>query len=153
MNAIRMTEEHLADAAELERLCFGEPWSEDALRLLLTDAAIGFVCMEDGRAVAYAGMLLTPFEGQVTNVAVHPQYRRKGLGRALTEAMIKEAEARGLEQISLEVRVSNEPAIALYRAFGFYEAGKRVRFYRNPTEDAWVMLCDLDEKQKERKPI
>lgn len=153
MNAIRMTETHLASVAEIERLCFSEPWSEDALRLLLTDAAVGFVCEENGCALAYAGMLLTPFEGQVTNVAVHPQSRRRGLGRALTEAMIAEAEKRGLEQISLEVRVSNEPAIALYRSFGFYEAGKRTRFYRNPTEDAWVMLCDLTEKQKERKPI
>lgn len=146
MKAYRMRAEHLLDVAELERLCFGEPWSAEALRLLLSDAAVGFVCMDEGHAVAYGGMLLTPFEGQVTNVAVHPQYRQRGMGRVVTEALVNEARERSLEQISLEVRASNESAIALYRSFGFYEAGRRKHFYRNPAEDALVMLCDLTEK-------
>lgn len=146
MTVTKMTQTHLADVAELERLCFGEPWSVEALGLLLTDAAVGFVCVEDGRAVAYAGMMITPFDAQVTNVAVHPQYRRRGLGRAVAEALIREAEARALEQISLEVRVSNTSAIALYQSLGFCESGRRKNFYRNPAEDAHVMLRDLTEK-------
>ena len=146
MNVIKMTEAHLADVAEIERLCFGEPWSEEALRLLLTDGAIGFVCEEDGQATAYGGMILTPFDAQVTNIAVHPTCRRRGLGRAVTEALIAEACKRALEQISLEVRVSNAAAIALYQSLGFYESGRRKHFYRNPAEDAVVMLRDLNVK-------
>lgn len=142
-DAIRMTEEHLDGVAELERLCFGEPWSRDALRLLLGNMAVGYVCVLDGRVAAYAGMMIVPGEGQVTNVAVHPDFRRLGLGRAVTEALFKVGREKQLEQISLEVREFNAAAIALYRSFGFYEAGRRRRFYRNPTEDAIVMLCDL----------
>ena len=62
-----MTQKHLADVAELERLCFSDPWSEKALELLLGDAAIGYVCELDGRAVAYVGMMLACDEGQITN--------------------------------------------------------------------------------------
>lgn len=145
--AERMTVEHLADVAALEALCFGEPWSFEALKLLLTDDAVGFVCVKDGHAVAYGGMLLAPGEGQVTNIAVHPKYRRQGLGGAIVEELIAEAARRGLEQIALEVRASNEAAIRLYRQAGFYEAGVRRRFYRNPTEDAMVMLLAIDEIQ------
>lgn len=143
MMAQRMTEEHLDDVAELEILCFGEPWSRESLRLLLSDEAIGFVCVQDGRAVAYGGMLLVPGEGQVTNVAVHPDYRKRGLGTVIVDAMIQESKRRGLEQIALEVRCSNEAAIGLYERAGFVRAGVRKRFYRNPTEDAFVMLLSV----------
>ena len=148
MKIIQMAERHLVDVAELERLCFGEPWSVDALRLLLGDMALGYVCEIDGRAVAYAGMMLVPGEGQVTNVAVHPDFRRRGMGRMLTEALCREARERALEQISLEVRESNLSAIALYQSLGFYEAGRRRRFYRNPSEDALVMLLDVEMSEK-----
>ena len=143
MKVIQMTEEHLGAVAELERLCFGEPWSENALRLLLGDMAIGFVCLEETRVAAYGGMLFAPDEGQVTNVAVHPDYRRRGMGAEIVAAFVAEAKARDLEQISLEVRVSNAAAIGLYERFGFAVAGVRKRFYRNPSEDAAVMLLDL----------
>ena len=147
----RMTVEHLGDVAELEQLCFCEPWSVDALQLLLGDMAIGYVVERDGRAVAYAGMMIVPGEGQVTNVAVHPDARRRGYGRMLTEALCREARERELEQISLEVRESNASAIALYQSIGFYEAGRRRRFYRNPTEDAVVMLWNADEPKENNK--
>ena len=138
-----MTREHLSDVAELEKLCFSEPWSEGALELLLTDAALGFVCEQDGRAVAYAGMMVAFDEGQITNVAVHPDERRRGFGRALMEAVIAEARARDLFQIALEVRTSNQAAISLYERDGFVIAGRRPNFYRNPQEDAFVMIKTL----------
>ena len=147
MKVIQMTEAHLGAVAELERLCFGEPWSENALRLLLGDAAIGFVCIENDRVTAYGGMLFAPDEGQVTNVAVHPDFRRRGMGARIVEAFVAEAKRRDLEQISLEVRVSNAAAIGLYQGFGFYTAGVRKRFYRNPSEDAAVMLLDLNGQE------
>ncbi len=132
--------EHLSDVAELERLCFSNPWSEDALGLLLSDAALGLVVMQNGRAVAYVGMMQVLDEGQVTNVAVHPDHRRRGLGARLLEGLDKEARARALAEIVLEVRVSNAAAIALYERSGYLTAGTRRGFYTNPREDALVMV-------------
>lgn len=135
--------EHLSDVAELEKLCFAQPWSESALGLLLTDAAMGFVCLLDGRAVAYGGMLLAPDEGQITNIAVHPDHRRLGLGACLMERLESAARSRGLLQIALEVRASNEAAIALYERTGYAVAGRRPNFYTSPREDALVMIRAL----------
>ena len=143
MSIVRMTRAHLSDVAELEKICFSEPWSESALELLLGDAAIGYVCEQDGRAVAYVGMLFACDEGQITNVAVHPNARRQGIGRRLMEAIAHDAQERGLVQIALEVRVSNDAAVQLYEKDGFVIAGRRLRFYRDPTEDAFVMVKAL----------
>lgn len=140
MKPVRIERTHLSEVAELEALCFSEPWSEKSLELLLGETATGFVCVREGRVLAYGGMLIVPDEGQITNVAVHPDARRGGLGRAIVDAMIDEARARGLEQISLEVRVSNLAAIALYERAGFTVEGRRKGFYRRPVEDALVML-------------
>lgn len=134
---------HLAGAAELERLCFSEPWSERALALLLGESAYGVACVQNGRVIAYGGMMTALDEGQVTNIAVHPDARRQGVGRALLSEMLREAQRRGLTQISLEVRASNAAAIGLYESFGFAVAGRRRHFYRDPAEDALVMLLGL----------
>lgn len=134
---------HLSDVAQLETLCFAQPWSETALELLLTDAALGFVCLLDGHAVAYGGMLLAPDEGQITNIAVHPDHRRRGLGALLMERLECAARARGFFQIALEVRVSNDVAIALYERTGYTVAGRRPNFYTSPREDALVMIRAL----------
>ena len=143
----RLTEDELPAVAELESLCFSEPWSVNSLRLLTTSDAIGFVCIDGGHAVAYGGMLYAPFEGQITNVAVAPDARRQGFGRAILEALIHDANEKGLEQISLEVRESNEAAIALYQSFGFYTAGVRKNFYKHPTENGLVMLKPMKEER------
>ena len=143
-NVIRMQREHRSGAALLERLCFSEPWSETALELLLRDGeAVGFVCERDGAVLAYGGMLIAPFEGQILNIAVHPDARRQGLGEAVLSALVQEAQARTLEAVVLEVRVSNTGAIALYEKAGFARLGTRKSFYRNPVEDALVMGVDL----------
>ena len=139
MRILKIERHHLSEVAELERLCFSEPWSESALALLLTDAALGYVCEIDGRVVGYVGMMLAYDEGQITNVAVHPDARRQGVGRALMEAITQDSCARGLLQIALEVRESNFAAIALYEQLGFFELGKRPNFYRKPTEAAVIM--------------
>ena len=136
----RLQKEHLASVAEMERVCFSQPWSEKALELLLGDDGVGFVCLAEGVVTAYGGMMLNPWEGQVTNIATHPSYRRQGYGKAVTEALLKEAEAKGVEQVSLEVRISNAGAIALYEGLGFEAVGRRKGFYQNPREDALVMI-------------
>ena len=139
---IRMTDcdEHLQGAAEIERLCFSSPWSADSLSLLTRDGiGVGFVCLFDGRVAAYGGMICTVDEGQITNVAVHPDYRRRGMGDALVRALLRYAKDERMDTVTLEVRASNHAAIALYRRNGFAEVGRRKAFYTKPTEDAILM--------------
>lgn len=144
MTPVRVDATHLAPLAELERAAFHTPWSENALQLLCTEQAFAFVCMDGARAAAYGGMLCVAGEGQVTNVATHPDYRRRGLAAAVLDAMLREARARALFEVTLEVRESNVGAIALYEKFGFVTVGKRPRFYTHPTETALIMALALD---------
>lgn len=132
--------EHLEQVAALERICFSEPWSVTALELLLGEAAGGVVCLSDGRVAAYGGIFWAPDEGQILNVAVDPALRRKGYGEAVVRSLLTMARERGCRQVSLEVRESNLGAIALYRKLGFSVAGFRKNFYRNPVENAFVMI-------------
>ena len=136
---------HLADIAAIEALCFHEPWSEQALALLTGERAFGLAAVgeETGEVLAYLGVLVALDEGQITNVATHPSWRRRGLADALLEALKKTAKERGLALLSLEVRESNAAAIALYEKHGFFTAGRRPHFYTHPTEAALVMLCNL----------
>ncbi len=139
---VRMIQkDDLPSVARLETLCFAEPWSEHALELLLSDGALGVVAVSDGGEVlAYGGMLLAPDEGQITNIATHPDFRRLGAGRQILRALIREANNRSLSTLALEVRESNLSAIRLYESEGFSVMGRRKRFYKNPAEDALVML-------------
>lgn len=144
MTVETLTAKHLEQVAELEQLCFADPWSEKALELLTNDGAYGAVCLQDGRVMSYGGVLWAPGEGQITNIATHPDARRQGMGAAILEHLIKVAKSRGCEQLSLEARVSNNPAIALYERYGFVKMGLRRGFYKHPTEDAYVMCLSLD---------
>ena len=143
MTVEKLTAAHLSAVAELEAVCFADPWSEKALALLVSDGAYGAVCLSKGRAMAYGGVVWAPDEGQITNIATHPDARRNGMGAAILEHLIAEARSRGCEQLSLEVRVSNIPAIALYERYGFVKMGIRRGFYKHPTEDAYVMCLQL----------
>ena len=145
MTVETLTAKHLGQVAELEQLCFADPWSEKALELLLGDGAYGVVCLQDGRIMAYGGVLWAPFEGQITNIATHPTARRCGMGAAVLEHLIAVAIEKGCEQLSLEARVSNLPAISLYERYGFEKMGLRRGFYKHPTEDAYVMCLSLDK--------
>ena len=140
---LRVTKEHLPAVAALEAVCFPEPWSTDALNLFLREEAVAFAAVENGELLGYIGMLLAPGEGQILNLAVFPKARRRGVAKGLVARLIAEAEARGLGSLSLEVRVSNAPAIRLYESFGFSAAGVRKNFYRHPAEDALVMVRPL----------
>ena len=140
----RLTYEHLGGIAELEELCFSLPWSEKALELLLNDSNVGFVALDkEKRVAAYGGMLCVLDEGQITNIATHPEFRRKGLGERVVSALVEYGSENGLSVISLEVRESNAAAISLYEKPGFLAVGKRKNFYSNPTEDAIVMLKNI----------
>lgn len=145
----RITAAHLPSLAALEAACFKEPWSEKSLALLLSPDAFGYAVTKEGRALCYAGMLTVLDEGQVTNVATLPDYRHCGLAGTVLDALLAEAAGRGIRTVSLEVRVSNVHALSLYRSRGFREAGRRVRFYTHPTEDAWVMIRTLSNDQNQ----
>ena len=137
----KMTADAIPGAAELEKLCFAEPWSAKSLELLTNDGiGVGMVCRKDGIVCAYGGMLVAVDEGQITNIATHPDFRRMGYGKAVVEALIKYAKNNRLESISLEVRESNKAAIQLYSDLGFKVEGKRKDFYTKPTEAALVMV-------------
>lgn len=137
----KMTADAIPGAAELEKLCFAEPWSAKSLELLTNDGiGVGMVCRKDGIVCAYGGMLVAVDEGQITNIATHPDFRRMGYGKAVVEALIKYAKNNRLESISLEVRESNKAAIRLYSDLGFKVEGKRKDFYTKPTEAALVMV-------------
>ncbi len=137
----RLSERTLDGVAELERLCFAEPWSRNSLELLTKEGiGVGMTCSCDGVICAYGGMIVAVDEGQITNIAAHPDYRRRGYGRAIVEALIKYAKMNGLDSISLEVRESNKAAIELYGKLGFKVEGKRRDFYKKPTENALIMI-------------
>ena len=141
----RITEDMLADVAELERACFSEPWSEQSLRLLTEDRAVGFAAFVDGRLAAYAGMLCVLDEGQITNIATYAEFRRRGLARMLLEEIDSYSAEHGISFLSLEVRASNTAARTLYASCSWRDAGVRKNFYKLPTEDAVIMTKTLSE--------
>ena len=134
-----LREEHLTGVAEIELKCFSEPWSEASLKMLIGENSFGVVCQTDGTVAAYGGMICVLDEGQITNIATLPEFRRQGLATATLETMLKEASKRELAFVTLEVRESNFSAISLYEKLGFKQIGKRQNFYRKPTEAAIIM--------------
>lgn len=138
---IKMTDEHIPCVAMLEKECFGEcAWSENSLKeSLQTDGACFFVALCDKKIAGYVGMNTVLDEGYITNVAVAGSFRRKGIADSLIARLDECMESKNLSFISLEVRVSNAPAISLYEKNGYKNLGKRKNFYRLPTEDAYIM--------------
>ena len=133
--------EHISEAAEIERLCFSEPWSEDALLYMCQSPNTHAVAvMIDGRLAAYGGCEFVPPEANIVNIATHPDFRRREFASALIDALEEFLSSKGVDSIFLEVRVSNTPARALYEGKGFAVVGTRKNYYRFPTEDAAVML-------------
>lgn len=137
--------EWIAAAAALEKQCFSLPWSEKSLQSELDNprAALFAAVGSDGALLGWAGLQHVCGEGNVTNIAVSPAARRRGIGRALTQALIGAAEDLGLSSLTLEVRASNQAAVALYAGLGFDTLGIRPRFYERPTEDALMMRKTL----------
>lgn len=130
------TKENVADILKIENACFSTPWTEQGISESIADAnTFLYVAYVDGAVAGYMGVQIFSGDGFVTNVATLPNFRRKGVARAL----INEALKHEMNFLTLEVRESNAPAINLYKSLGFVEVGKRPRFYRNPDEDALLM--------------
>jgi ribosomal-protein-alanine N-acetyltransferase len=139
----RLTTEKISEVAKLDKLCFSLPWSEKSFELLCDGKNVGFVAVNDGEVVAYGGMLVVLDEGQITNIAVHPSYRRQGLGERIVSSLLEYGKEKQLSNISLEVRESNTAAKALYEKLGFLSVGVRKNFYSFPTENAIVMIKNI----------
>ena len=106
----------------------------------LENPAYLFLVMEENDKIAgYAGLLRIMDEGDVTNIVIEESYRGRGLGRKLTAALLEEGQKCGIREFTLEVRVSNLPAIHIYESLGFTKEGLRRNFYEKPSEDAWIM--------------
>ena len=144
MKVIPMTAAHTVRLAELEKLCFSEPWSEKALLEEIDNPAAHFVVVaEEDEVLGYGGMHTVLGESYIDNIAVFPEYRGRGAGRAVTQALIDKAKENDGVFITLEVRASNTPAITLYESLGFENVGVRKRFYTNPDEDAVIMTLQF----------
>ena len=139
----KMSREHLSEVASIEEMSFSMPWSLESLELMLTEQASALVALEDGRVLGYVGMMCVLDEGQIINVAVHPDARRRGVGRSLMQAAEAYAKERGIVFLSLEVRESNIAARSLYSSLGWEEQGIRKGFYSHPVENACVMTKSI----------
>ena len=134
----------MADVAavlEIERRSFSSPWPAFAFEQELTANRLAHyrVARLAGRVVAFGGIWLMVDEAHITTFGVHPDHRRRGIGRRLLLELAEVALELGSARMTLEVRVSNEPAQRLYRSFGFNVTGRRVAYYSDDGEDALVM--------------
>lgn len=144
---IPMTPAHLSAVAALEKRCFpADPWSENVFRQALDspDTAILLAEGEDGALLGYAVLYSVLDEGNLDNIAVAPEFRRQGVADALLSALAGLCRERELVHLMLEVRASNDPALALYRKYGFAEVGRRKNYYPNPREDAILMTWEIE---------
>ena len=140
MMIVPMNESHVAQVAELEKICFSDPWSEKSVASELNNPlSCWLVAEEDGLVAGYVGSQTVIDESDMMNVAVHPDHRRKGIAEKLVVELVEALKKRESHCLTLEVRASNEPAKALYEKLGFIQVGLRKNYYRNPKEDALIL--------------
>ena len=136
--------EHLQKIARLEKQIFSEPCSEKGLEIFLDERNFCILALEDDELASYCTVVTVLDEAQIINVATDISLRGRGYAKAVLEAVFEECKKRRISFISLEVRESNLPAISLYQSLGFTTEGKRKDFYKNPRENALVMIKNLD---------
>ena len=142
----KMNESHVAEVAALEAMCFSEPWSEKSVASELTNPlSLWLVALEGESVIGYVGSQTVMGWSDMMNVAVHPDHRRLGVGKALIEELIRQLREQGSENLTLEVRASNENAKALYAGLDFMEVGRRKNYYHNPKEDALILRKEWTE--------
>lgn len=136
----RMNESHVSQIAELEKLCFNDPWSEKSIASELDNRlSCWLVALDGDTVVGYVGSQTVLGETDMMNIAVHPDYRNKGIATDLIEGLIETLTKQGSHSLMLEVRATNEPAKNLYNKLGFEAVGIRKNYYRNPKEDALIL--------------
>ena len=147
---VPMDRSHLTGIAAIERQCFSTPWTEAMLEEVLYQDTASFLVAEreDGFVVGYAGLQVVLDEGYIDNVAVLPDYRRQGIARRLVEVYCRFGEMH-LAFLTLEVRASNEAALALYHELGFLPEGRRKDYYTKPKEDALLLTKRFSKGESE----
>lgn len=130
--------------AELEKLCFSDPWSENSIASELDNRLSYWLVAEDsGKIAGYVGSQSVLDAADMMNLAVSPDYRQQGVGQALVEELVRHLQENRVIALLLEVRVSNMPAISLYEKLGFVQVGRRPKYYHNPREDALILRKEL----------
>ena len=140
MNYVLMDETHISAVAEMEKLCFSDPWSVNSITSELNNPlSLWLVAMDEDKLVGYVGSQSVLGWSDMMNLAVLPDYRRQGVGEGLVKELIEKLQEQKNTCLTLEVRSSNAPAIGLYEKMGFVQVGKRPNYYHNPKEDALIM--------------
>jgi [ribosomal protein S18]-alanine N-acetyltransferase len=133
--------QHIDGVMQVDSLSFTTPWSRESFEkeAVQNDLARYVVAVARGKVIGYAGVWIIAGEGQITNIAVHPDFRGKGTACKMLEALIDICRSEGVSGMTLEVRKSNIAAINLYKKHGFVEEGIRKQFYADNKEDALIM--------------
>ncbi len=140
MEYIRLDESHVKGIAQLERICFSDPWSENSIHSEVRNPLSLWLVAVDGDKIAgYVGSQSVLGWADMMNLAVDPEYRRMGIGENLVTELINKLKDNQVTCLTLEVRLSNAAAIALYTKLGFLEVGRRPGYYHNPREDALIL--------------
>lgn len=141
---VPMEESHIPGILEIERLSFNTPWSKEAFYQELKNLlAFYLVALDKDKVVGYIGSWIIFDECHITNVAIHPQYRRQGIAKNLIKILKDTVKIRGVTGITLEVRLSNHSAQNLYKSLGFIECGIRKGYYTDNNEDAVIMWLKI----------
>lgn len=142
-----MTVDDIPQVQLVERKCFTTPWSRSIFISEVTrnDNAVYLVAEVGELIVGYVGIWIILDEGHITNIGVHPDFQRQGIGRGLMDHITVAATLRGVTAMTLEVRVSNYAAQALYNQLGFVPSGIRKQYYQDDKEDALIMWRELGE--------
>ena len=139
-----MNESHVRQIAELEKLCFHDPWSENSIASELGNRlSVWLVALDEEKVVGYVGSQTVIDETDMMNIAVHPDYRNRGVATELIMELTQQLKKRGSRGLMLEVRESNSAAISLYEKHGFVQVGCRRNYYRNPRENALILRKEL----------
>lgn len=135
-----MTDEDTEAVSKIEEECFSMPWKPDDFRMMIKEDNMTYVVgVIDGEIIGGAGIRCIVGDGEITNVAITKSKRGNGYSKPMLEQLILHGKELGCENFTLEVRVSNEPAIRLYKSLGFVNEGIRPGFYDHPKEDAMIM--------------
>ena len=144
-----MKEDDLPEVRTIEALSFSNPWSDNTFRGEIQNTSVSFpmvVVQRPGeRVIGYILYWHIQEDVQVNNIAVHPDFRGRGIGEALMQHIIERVRKKGATFVTLEVRPSNTTAVTLYKKLGFEVLGMRKNYYTNPNEDACLMGLVLDQ--------
>lgn len=140
MTIQKMTASQVPQIAALERACFSDPWSERSVASELRNPlSLWLVALEGDTVAGYVGSQAVLGEADMMNLAVNPDYRRQGIGERLVSELLRQLQEAQVHCLTLEVRASNAPAIALYGKLGFSQVGRRPNYYEKPREDALIL--------------